>query len=82
MKLRQPCVKREAFINRIRGLGYSFNRRGDKVEMWRRKGSSPPHFIPVPRKNLLAEAWVRSALQQTQALTNDEIETFIANNRT
>jgi len=68
-------IAKQRFINRIRQLGYSFNRKADRVEIYRRP--TPMHFISVPRRNQLDEDWVRHALRQAGEAPN-AIERFIA----
>lgn len=68
-------VRREAFINKIRELNYTYKRRQKRTELWRRRGGT--EFIALPMRDLLAEEYVTSTLRQA-GLSDDEIKTFIA----
>jgi len=66
-------VRRQSFINKIRELDYSFKSERKRVFLYR-KGM---HFIPVPKSDLLDEAFVANALRQA-GVGNEEIQTFLA----
>lgn len=68
-------VRREAFINKIRELNYTYKRRQKRTELWRKRGGT--HFILLPMRDLLTEEYVTSTLRQA-GLSDDEIKTFIA----
>jgi hypothetical protein len=68
-------IPRDHFINKIRGLGYTFKDRLKRVEMWRRRGST--HYIPVPHTQFLEEPFVANALRQA-GCSDSDIKNFIA----
>lgn len=69
-------VRRESFINKIRELGYSYKDQRPRITLWR-KGM---HFISVPRRDLLTDSFVTSALLQA-GLKDEEIRTFLSSTR-
>jgi hypothetical protein len=68
-------VRREAFFNKIRDLGYAYKTTKNRVTIWRKTGST--HFISVPKADLLEDLYVRSALRQAGEPEAD-IRSFIA----
>lgn len=72
-------IPRDAFINKLRELKYSYKDQTDKVLAYRRNGST--HMVFIPRKeNPLSETYVRSTLHQC-GCTDDQIEKFISATR-
>jgi len=69
-------IRRESFINKIRGIGYSYKDQRPRIQLWR-KGM---HFIPVPRRDLLTEEFVTSSLRQA-GVDAEEIESFLRSTR-
>jgi hypothetical protein len=65
-------VRRQSFINKIRELDYTFKSERKRVYLWR-KGL---HFIPVPKSDLLDDAFVANALRQA-GVGNEEIQIFL-----
>lgn len=68
-------VRRRAFVNKIRSLGYAYKSQQKRTMLYRRKGSTL--YISVPRADLVEDAFVKNALRQS-GVSNDEIEQFIA----
>lgn len=71
-------IPRDTFINKLRSLGYVYKRRQKRTDQWRKSGGT--HMIFVPLRQLLAERYVRSALNQA-GCTVEEIEKFVATYR-
>ncbi len=55
-------IRREAFINKIRDLGYAYKDTKKRVTIWRKKNST--HFISLPHTELLEDWYVMSVLRQ------------------
>jgi hypothetical protein len=70
-------VLRNTYINKIRDLGYTLNNETKRVHIFRKKGSTPPHYIPVNKCDKLEDEFVRSTLRQA-GVTPKDIETFMA----
>ena len=68
-------VRKEAFINKIRELNYTYKKQQKRVDLWRKAGGT--HFISVPRRDLLDEEFVSSSLRQA-GVSEEEIRTFIS----
>lgn len=69
-----PMVPRNAFINKIRQLGYVFKEQQKRTYLWRQKNSH--RFIAIPKKDLLEEEFVFQYLGR-EGLTKEEIQRFI-----
>lgn len=67
-------ISKRHFVNKLKELGYVFKEQLHYQERYRLKGGT--HIIHVPRRNLLDETYVRSALRQA-GQTRDQIEQFI-----
>jgi hypothetical protein len=67
-------IPREAFCNKLHELKYSFKRQADRVCLYKRPND--PHYVTVPRRDLLDEQYVRRTLQQCGCRAA-EIEAFI-----
>lgn len=65
-------IPRPCFLNKLRDLGYHFNRKGDTVELWK-KGT---HFVPVRTNKQLSEEYVVRTLRLC-GLSADEIKQFL-----
>lgn len=72
------AVRREHVINRLRELGYRFKKRGDRVEIYKRKGSTD--YASVRRRDLLDESEARSILRMA-GIDAVEIDRFIDTSR-
>ena len=68
-------IPKQHFVNKLRELDFKFNRPGDRVELWRQKGTGK--LITVPRRDLIPEAHVRHSLRQC-GRGQSEIDAFIA----
>lgn len=64
-------------VNKIKALGYTLNDETKRVRIFRKKGSNPPHYIPVRKCDRLEDDFVRSVLRQAGVAQTD-IEQFIA----
>lgn len=69
------AIRREHVINRLRELGYRFKKRGDRVEIYKRKGCTD--YATVRRRDLLDDAEACSTLRMA-GLDATEIDRFIA----
>lgn len=69
------AISREQLINRIRDVGYRFDRRGKNNELYKKNGS--PLRLGIPFKNSYTEPVVRSVLRDA-GLSDTEIEAFWA----
>jgi hypothetical protein len=67
-------ITREAFINKIRELGFVFKAQKKRVYLFRKKGGFS--YVAVPKADLLEEDWVASSLRQA-GLEEEEIKKFI-----
>ena len=79
MALKQPCVPKQAFLNLLRLLGYSFAIQSPRIDKYRRP--NPLHYIDVPRKDMIPLDHVRSSLRQG-GCNEEEIERFIGETAT
>jgi hypothetical protein len=68
-------VRKSAFINKIRELGYSYKQQQARTHMYRKDGGT--HCIFVRMKEFLTEDFVKGALAQA-GLSDEEIRLFIA----
>ena len=68
-------VSRQSFVNKLRDLNYRYKNQQKRTQLWRRVGGT--HRVFVPLCDNLDDEYVRSALRQTELLSNDEIEEFI-----
>lgn len=71
-------VPRQAFINKIRELGFTFKGEKKRVTLWRQKGTFL--YIAVPKSDLLEDEFVTSSLRRA-GLEDDEIRKFIGEAR-
>ena len=72
-------IPRNAFINKIRELRYSYKSTQKRTYLYRKAGGT--HYISVPMANLLEHEFVTSALRQA-GCHDSEIQAFIAAART
>lgn len=68
-------VRREQFINKIRGLSYSYKGQQKRTYLYRRTGGT--HFMSVPMADLLEDEFVINALRQAGE-SPDAIRSFLA----
>lgn len=69
-------VSRQAFINKIRELGYRYKSQQKRTQLYRKSGGT--HCIFVPLCDFLEDDFVGSCLCQA-GLTQDQARAFIAN---
>ncbi len=72
-------IRRESFINKIRGLGYTYKTQQKRTTLWRQSGTT--NFMSVPMRDWLSEEYVTSSLRQA-GCTKEEIEAFLASAKT
>ncbi len=68
-------VSRQAFINKLRELDYTYKRPQKRTDLWRKRGGT--HLIFLPMHDLLTEEWVTSTLAQA-GCSEGEIKSFLA----
>lgn len=68
-------VPRNAFINKIRSLGFGYKNRQKRTDLWRRKGTTD--YISLPQNAKLTEEYVRHTLIQIGE-KKEQIESFIS----
>jgi hypothetical protein len=68
-------VRREAFINKIRELNYTFKTQQKRTYLWRKIGGT--HYISVPMADFLDDEFVTSSLRQA-GVSEEEIRSFLA----
>jgi hypothetical protein len=68
-------IRREHYCNKLRERGYTFDRQGDRVMLYKRPGN--PDFVTVPRRDLIGDDYVRSALLRA-GFDSKDVENFIA----
>ena len=71
----RPVIGKSQFINKIRGLNYTFKTKQKRTELWRKKGGT--HYISVPLSTKLEDEFVISSLRQA-GCSPEEIKTFLA----
>jgi hypothetical protein len=71
-------IRRDAFINKIRSLNYSYKDQLKRTQLYRKDGGT--HCIYVPLRDLLEDEFVRSALSQA-GVSSTEIEQFLSQYR-
>lgn len=54
-------IRREHFCNKLGELKYRYKRETDRVLFYKKPGD--PHFVTVPRRDLLDETYVRATLR-------------------
>jgi len=67
-------VSRQAFVNKIRELGYTFKGERKRIYLWRKTGHA--HFISVPKAEKLEDEFVISSLRQA-GQTQEQIDQFL-----
>lgn len=67
-------VRRDAYINKIRELKYTFKCQQKRTYLWRKINGT--HYIPVPKADLLEDDFVISTLRQA-GLKDAEIQSFL-----
>jgi len=72
-------IRRESFINKIRGLGYTYKTQQKRTTLWRQSGTT--NFMSVPMRDWLTDEYVTSALRQA-GCTKEEVEAFLASANT
>jgi hypothetical protein len=70
-------VPRPTLVNRIRELNYHLHQETQRVHIYRKRGSNPPHYVTIRKCDKLEDEFVRSTLNQV-GLKQEEIEKFIA----
>jgi hypothetical protein len=68
-------IHRDAFVNKIRNLGYAYKDQLKRTYLYRKTGGT--HCIYVKMSDLLDEEFVRNALRQAGTPSPD-IEQFIS----
>jgi len=68
-------ISREQLLTRVREEGYSFKRQTDKVDLYRKKGSTDR--ITIDRNKSFEESYVRVVLKQA-GLTDEDITALLA----
>lgn len=68
-------IRREAFCNKLRELGFSFKRQADRVCLYRR--SSDGARAAVPRRDQIDETYARRELLKN-GCSAEEVEAFIS----
>jgi hypothetical protein len=68
-------VRREAFLNKIRELGYSYKSQQAKTQLFKKKGGTHRMFIRVT--DLLEDDFVMGSLRQA-GLSDQEIKQFLS----
>jgi hypothetical protein len=71
-------IPRNAFINKIRELGYVFKEQQRRTFLWRKKNSH--RYIAIPKADLLDEEFVTTYLAR-EGLSSEEIQRFIGEAR-
>ena len=67
-------IPTKQFCNKLSELGYYYKTETSKVRLWRLRGGT--RIVPVPKKDLIPEAHVRSQLRQC-GLSPEKIEEFL-----
>lgn len=68
-------VRREAFINKIRELRYTYKTQQLRTQLWRKRGGT--HVMFVPSCDLLEDDYVTGALRQA-GVPDPDIKSFLA----
>lgn len=72
-------VLRSTYLNKIRDLNYTLFNETKRVQIYRKKGSNPPHYITVPKCDKLEDDFVRSSLGPRQAgMSQADVASFLA----
>ncbi len=72
-------IPRKRFISRIRALGYAYKSTQKRTYLYRKAGGT--HFLSVPMRDGLTDAYVRSALAQAGCSAED-IQAFLDDHET
>jgi hypothetical protein len=68
-------VRREAFINKIREIGFAYKTTQKRTFLYKKSGTTD--YISVPKADLLEDEFVTHSLRQ-HGCSKEEIERFIA----
>lgn len=68
-------VSREQVLNRLREANYTFNRKGKRDELWKKRGTTD--YVSLPVNAVYPEPFIRS-LFQNAGLTETQINQFLA----
>ena len=71
-------VRREAFINKIRTLRYTYKTQQKRTTLWRQSGTT--NYISVPMRDWLEDEFVQHSLRQA-GCTDEEIASFLASTK-
>lgn len=71
-------VRREAFINKIHELRYTYKTQQLRTQLWRKRGGTHVMFIPLA--DLLEDDYVTGALRQA-GVPDLDIKSFLASAR-
>ncbi len=69
-------ISRDQVANRVGIAGWVFSRPGNRVDIYRKKGSGNAQRIDLPKRDLYPEVTVRTILRQA-GLSAQQIEAFI-----
>ena len=67
-------VSRTQVVNRLRDDDWTFQRKGERVEIYRKRGTTLR--VDVPLRDLLPEVTVRTIFRHAK-LTPDQVEDFL-----
>jgi len=68
-------VRREAYINKIRQLGYSYKGQQKRTYLYRKSGTT--EYLSVPMRDWIEDDTIRVALRQ-KGVPEKEIDAFLA----
>lgn len=72
-------IQRKRFLAKIRSLGYAYKSTQKRTYLYRKVGGT--HYMSVPMRDELTEAYVRSALHQA-GCSDDDIRGFLEGDST
>lgn len=67
-------IRREAVVNKLRELGFTYKGQGDRMQLWKQKGTT--RVAGVRRSDFIPEAEVRAALKLA-GCTDEAVEDFL-----
>ena len=69
-------VKKEHLINKLRELGFTFSRHGDRTEIWKKKGDTLR--VNVPRRKNSVDAKRAGLVLKSAGCQREDILAFLA----
>lgn len=68
-------IRREAFMNKIREIGFTYKTQQKRTTLWRQSGTT--NYVSMPMKDWLEDEYVRYELRKG-GCSQQDIDSFLA----